>query len=451
MKNEKFDVFVIGSGIAGKSVAEDCAEQGLKVGIAESREFGGTCANRGCDPKKVILGPTEIMQSASDLNGKGIKELPKLNWKKLQKFKKTFTSEIPKKTKEDFKEKGIKMFSGSPKFTGPKSLQISDTKITADKIVIATGRVPRNLEFDGSEFLKQSDYFLSLKKLPKRIMFLGAGYIGMEFAQMAVRAGSKVTVLDRGDRPLNNFDADLTALLTETSKKLGIEFIFGATVESVQKKGKKFKVEYKVGKKNKSKNANIIFNTAGRVPSILNMDLEAASIEFDPEEGIAVDSYLSSKSNKDVYACGDVSDHSLPLSPLSGYEANTVSKNILGKRLTKIDVPLVPSVVFTIPNLGSVGYSEEEAKNRYKNVTVKYNEASDWFNNRRIKGSAYAYKIIINDRTDLIVGAHILSVEAAETINLFAMAMNHDIKAKELKKMIFTYPSWSNDIKSMLA
>ena len=450
MKRKKFDVFVIGSGVAGKTVAENCAAEGLKVAIAEDKKFGGTCSNHGCDPKKVLLGPTEILQCANDLMGKGVEKPPKLNWKKLQKFKRTFTSDIPKRTKEDFEEKQIKMFSSSPKFIGPNSLQLKDIEVKADKIVIATGLAARKLNVNGSKYLKDSDDFLSLKKLPKQLIFIGAGYIGMEFAQMAARAGSKVTVMDDGDRPLSTFDKDLTALIEKTSEELGIKFIYNADLNSIQKKNKKFIVHHKIGNKQKSKKAHLIFNTTGRVPSIEKLDLETGNIDF-KDDGIVVDDYLRSKTNPSVYACGDVSDHSLPLSPLASYEASTVSRNILKENSKKIDAPWVPSVVFTIPNLASVGYSEEEASKRYKNVTAKYDEVSNWYNNKRINGGAYAYKILINERTDLIVGAHLVGPEAAEMINIFTMAMNLNIKATQIKKMIFTYPSWTNDIKSMLA
>ncbi|MCK0156550.1 NAD(P)/FAD-dependent oxidoreductase [Cellulophaga sp. F20128] len=450
MKEESYDVFVIGSGTAGKLVAENCAREGLKVAIAENREYGGTCANRGCDPKKVLLGPTEIIQRTNDMVGKDIFRPLKLNFKKLQKFKKSFTTDVSKNTKEGFEKLGIKMFYQTPEFIDKKVLKIGDTQVLADKIIIATGNIPRALDIKGSEYLKNSDDFLLLKKVPKKVVFIGAGYIGMEFAHLAARAGSKVVVIDEGQGSLQKFDKDLVSLLESTSQKLGIQFIFNAGVNSVQKNKKKLEIEYTIDNKTKFKKADIIYNTTGRVPSISMLNLEVGGVDYNAK-GIAVDNYLRSKSNKDVYACGDVSDFSLSLTPLSGIEGNIVSKNIINGNKHKIEIPLVPTVVFTIPNLASVGYAEEEAKKRYKNISVKYGEISGWFNNKRINGDAYAYKIIINDRTNLIVGAHILSPEAAEIINLFTLAMNANIKIDVLRKMIFTYPSWSNDIKSMLS
>ena len=160
-------------------MAKACAEAGLKVAIADKREFGGTCANKGCDPKKVLLGITEVLENSKNLHGKGIAKLPKINWKKLQKFKKEFTAAVPKSTEKDLKGMGIKLYHQSPKFLTEDSLMVEEKKITAKTIVIATGYEPRKLSFKGNGHLLTSDDFLNLKKLPKQITFIGAGYVGM--------------------------------------------------------------------------------------------------------------------------------------------------------------------------------------------------------------------------------------------------------------------------------
>lgn len=446
---KKFDVFVIGSGIAGQTAAEACSAAGLKVAIADRREYGGVCANRGCDPKKVLLGATEAWEIAKQLQGKGLKSMPRIKWKKLQKFKKKFTGGVPKRTEEDLEKLGMTLYHQSPKFLDENTLSVEGKIVHADKIIIATGYEPRPLPFDGAKYLKESDDFLNLKKLPKSIVFIGAGYIGMEFAHMAARGGSKVTIIDFADRPLGPFDADLVKELTEYSKKLGIDFIFKADVKSVKKGNKNLKLYYKNGGKSEKLKARQIFNTAGRIPSISDLDLEKGNVAFD-EKGVEVDAYLQSKTNPNVYACGDVSDHDLPLTPLSGRQGYVVGENIVNGNKKKLDSPVIPSVVFTLPNLASVGYSEEEAKDRYKNVIVKQGSVPDWFNAKRINAPVYAYKILLNERTGEIVGAHIISYEAAETINLFTMAINNKMTAKGLKRTIFTYPSWGNDIKSMV-
>jgi len=449
MEVKKFDVFVIGSGVAGQTVVKACVKAGLKVAIADKREYGGTCSNRGCDPKKVLLGPTEVLEAAENLTGKGIQKTPKLNWKKLQKLKKKFTKAIPKTTEENLNALGIQMYHQSPKFLDVQILSVEGKAVEADKIIIATGYEPRQLPFKGNKFLKTSDDFLKLKKLPKHITFIGAGYVGMEFAHMALRAGAKVTLIDEGTRPLSAFDKDLVQDLTSYSEKIGIEFIFGAKITSVEKLRKKLMVNYSQGNKKKKLKSRMVFNTAGRVPAISQLDLEKGKVAFN-ENGIETNDFLQSKTNSNVYACGDVSDNGLPLTPLSGREGYVVSENILNGNKKKLEIPVIPSVVFTLPNLASVGYSEEEAKSRYKNIVVRHKSVPDWFNAKRINAPVYGYKIILNERTEEIVGAHILGPEAGETINIFTMAINAKMTAKQLKQTIFTYPSWANDVKSMV-
>ncbi|PQV49024.1 glutathione reductase (NADPH) [Jejuia pallidilutea] len=449
MDKKEFDVFVIGSGVAGRLVAEKCAKQQLKVAIADNRAFGGTCANRGCDPKKVILGPTEVLELSKNLKGKGIVSLPTLNWKALQKFKRTFTEFIPKAVEDNLEELGIELYHQSPKFIDETTLTVEGKTVSAKKIVIATGNIPRKLDFKGNSLLKTSDDFLNLKKLPKHIIFIGTGYIAMEFAHMAARCGSKVTMLDHNATVLNQFDDDLVSELIDISKQLGIKFVFNAEVVKVKKLKKNFKVQYIKADKKIAIKAQMVINTSGRVPAIATLNLEKGNVAY-TNAGISYNHFMQNPLNKNVYSCGDVSAHSKPLAPLSGMEANIVAENIINGNTKKIDTPLVPSVVFTLPNLASVGLNEEEAKKRYKNIIINYKSASDWYNAKRINTKAYAYKILMNKRTNEIVGAHLLGPQAAETINLFAMAISKKMTANDIKGLVFTYPSWCNDIKDML-
>ena len=449
METKKFDVFVIGSGIAGQTVAKACAEAGKKVAIADHREFGGTCSNRGCDPKKILLGATEALELTENLKGKGISKATQIHWKQLQKFKSAYTDSVPNNTEKNLKKAGIKLYHQSPKFVDEQTLSVEGKLVTAAQIVIATGQIPRRLSISGEKHLKVSDDFLNLKKLPKSIVFLGAGYIGMEFAHMAARAGAKVTVLDTGKSPLTPFDADLVRELTKHSEALGIKFIFGAEPASVKKKRKRYKLSYKVKGAKKELTAHAIFNTAGRVPALAELDLEKGNVAFG-DAGVETNSFLQSTSNPRVYACGDVSDKNVPLTPLSGRQGYVVSENLLKGNKKELEVPVIPSVVFTLPNLATVGYSEEEARNRYKNIRVNFSITPEWFNAKRINAPLYAHKIILNDRTGEIVGAHVLGPKAAETINIFTMAINNKMTDKDIKSTIFSYPSWANDVKSMV-
>ncbi len=449
MDNLEFDVFVIGSGVAGRQVAKACVNKGLKTAITDNREYGGTCANRGCDPKKLILGPTEVLEFAKKLEGKGVASLPKLNWKALQKFKRKLTKNIPPALENKLEELGIKLFHQSPRFIDENTLSVEGKIVRAKKIVIATGRIPRKLSFKGNDLLKTSDDFLKMKKLPKRIVFIGAGYIGLEFAHIAARCGSKVTIIESGDSALSAFDGDLVLALIKASKKIGIKFIFNVKVSKIKKLKKNHKIYYNLDGTEQVLKTRTVFNTAGRIPAIDSLDLDNGNVAFS-DDGVQCNDFMQNPTNLNVYTCGDVANHSLPLTPLSGIEAHVVSENIINNNIKKINTPLVPSVVFTLPNLASVGFQEAEAKKRYKNVIVNYKSAENWYNAKRINQSIYAYKILINKRTNEVVGAHLIGPDAAETINLFAVIIQKKITVDEVKNMVFTYPSWSNDIKSMV-
>ena len=450
MAFKEYDVFIIGTGTAGKNVAKDCAAAGLKVGISDNREYGGTCANRGCDPKKVLMGISEILDKASKLKGKGITKFPEVSWEDVMAFKKTFVDAVPAFTEKNLDKLGIDLYHQSPRFLDENTLSVEGKTITANKIVIATGQVPMELKIPGREYALVSDDFLELKNLPATMLFIGAGYIGMEFAHIAARFGVKVTMMDFAPRPLTNFDEDMVNHLLEASKDLGIKFIFNAEVTGIEKLQKNFRVKAMQDGKEISATAAMVFNTAGRVPSIQDLDLEKGNVEYS-KEGIVVNEYLQNTTNKNVFACGDVSaSKGLPLTPLSSEEARIVSANILNKNSEKVDYPPQPSVVFTLPNLASVGLSEEEAKEKDLDFTVELKLVPDWFNAKRLNEKGYAYKTLVDNKTGQIIGAHLLGPEASEVINLFAMAIYAKLKHSDFKKMIFAYPSWGNDVKGMV-
>jgi len=448
---EHYDLFVIGTGTAGQIVSTTCSDAGWKVAIADHREYGGTCPNRGCIPKKVLVGITDAIEIASNLEGHGIKKAPTVVWEDLQRFKYEFVYNVPAGTEEKLRKAGVKMYHQSPQFVNENELIVEGKNVTADKIVIATGLQPRELKIPGREHLKTSDDFLSLEKLPSTIVFVGGGYIGMEFSHIAASSGAKVTVIDSGKQILHQFDPDLASLLQEQSIEKGIDFITETKVVEVEKLRKNYRV---IGKTKHGKTvevkAEMVFNTAGRVPAIDQLALTDGNVASE-KHGITVNEFLQSTTNPNVYACGDVAASGFPpLTPLSTKEANIVAHNLLHGNSEKAEFPPVPSAVFTQPQLASTGLSEAEAKKMGKNVHVEFENMPQKYNSRRMNQNSYAYKTIVDKESGLVLGAHLLSANAAETINLFVMAMCGQLTCETIKNMMFTYPSWSSDIRSML-
>ncbi len=344
------------------------------------------------------------------------------------------------------------MYHQSPRFLDENTLSVEGKTVTADKIIIATGQRPMELQIPGRNHALVSDDFLNIEKLPESIVFIGSGYIGMEFAHVAARLGVKVTMVDIMDRPLSNFDEDMVAYIQKLSEEeLGIDFIFNAEVTEIEKLQKNFRVTAKKDGKEISVKAELVFNTAGRVPSIDDLDLEKGKVKYS-RKGIVVNEFLQSPSNKNVYACGDVFDsEGLPLTPLSSQEARVVAGNILSKnKPKKAHYPPQPTVVFTLPNLASVGLSEKEAKDKGYDVAVKQKLASKWFLAKHINEEVYAFKTIVDKKTGLVLGAHLVGPEASEVINMFVMCICGKLDCQTIKQMIFAYPTWGNDIKGMV-
>ena len=447
---KKFDVFVIGTGVAGTAIANACAGKGLSVGITDERPYGGTCATRGCVPKKVLWGVVHIFAEANRLKGKGINRKSKLNWPDLMTFKNTFTEPVPKEKEKMFKKSGITTFHGTAKFLNETQLQIENEIIEAKKIVIATGAKPRELKLKGAENLSSSDDFLQLKKLPERILFIGGGYIAFEFAHMAAHCGSNVTIIQRNDTLLKNFEQDLVKHVVDVSEEIGITLVLNTEVKEVTKTGKEFRVIAMQKGSEKEFSADLVINSSGRVPAVNNLDLEQGSVSYS-EKGVEVDEYLRSVSNQNVYAAGDVAaSDGLPLTPLASMEANIISSLLTGDEVTEGDYTVMPSVVFTEPPLASVGDTEKAALDKNLEFKVNSSSVTDWFSAKRRNAPVYAYKILIDKKTEKILGAHLIGPHADESINLFAMAMKAGLKASEIRNILYTFPTSASDISSMV-
>jgi glutathione reductase (NADPH) len=284
---KEYDVFIIGSGMAGMTIANKCASKGLSVGITDELPYGGTCALRGCDPKKVIIGATEVRDFAVRLKGSGIDTIPQVNWKDIMDFKQSFVDEMPPKIEKGYKKNGIDTFHSSSKFLSENTLEVGNDKIKAKKIVIASGSKPRVLEFEGGHFAKTSTDFLNLEELPKSLLFIGGGYIAFEFAHIAARCGAEVTIVHRGNNPLENFEQDIVKHLVSATKELGIKLILGTDVTAIEKVDGQYRVLGKSQNKTEYFKADAVFNSAGRPPAIFDLNLEKANIAF-TKKGMAL-------------------------------------------------------------------------------------------------------------------------------------------------------------------
>ncbi|GAA4443146.1 NAD(P)/FAD-dependent oxidoreductase [Pontibacter saemangeumensis] len=445
----KYDVFVIGAGMAGAAVAKKCAKAGLKTAISDFRPYGGTCALRGCDPKKVLIDGVNLREQVRLHLGKGLTGDVKVNWQELMKFKETFTAPVPENMEKGFKKAGIDTYHAPAAFLDESTLQIGQETVSAEKIVIVTGARPRELDAPGAEHTITSDDFLNLEALPEHITFLGGGYISFEFAHLAARAGSRVTIIEHGTRPLKHFEQDMVDELVRVSEEAGIDIRLNCQVQRItqQSSGYEVSLEGEAGKG--TLETGLVVSAIGRVPEVGLLDLDKGNVRHG-RKGIEVNEYLQSTSNPRVYAAGDVADtEGLPLTPVAVYEGHFLATNVIKGNSKKVNYPEVPTVVFTIPSLASVGLTESQAKEQGLDYKVNTHDARQWFNGRRHRAHAYAYKVLVSKTDGSILGAHLVGPLAEETINIFALAMKAGMKARDLKSFLFSYPTMASDVSYM--
>ncbi len=454
---QQYDLVVIGTGTAGSSVAMRCREAGWRVAIVDARPFGGTCSQRGCDPKKVLVHAAHLLEQARRLEGRGLAwSEGRIDWPALMRFKKTFTDDIPARTRQKFAEAGIDAFHGQARFSGPQEITVSshdgaDEVLRAEKIHLATGAKPTPLGIEGEERFTYSDDFLEMDRLPKRLVFVGGGYISMEFAHLAARAGAReIHVLETGERPLQNFEADLVEVLLEATRALGIKVHTGQKVQAIEEKGGALEVvaEDDSGAE-KRYAADRVVHGAGRVPQLDKLDLEAGHV--DTEDGrLALNPFLQSTSNPAVYAAGDAAQAGPPLTPTAALDADAVAENLLSGNTCKPDHSATPAAVFCTPRLAAVGLSEEEARAAGADFETGAGDASQWYTARHRRAEHAAYKVLVEKGSGKILGAHLVYPNAEEIINLFAMAMRHGLTADDLRDTLYAYPSAAHDLAAML-
>lgn len=445
---KEYDLVVLGSGGAGYRVAMRTVEAGWKVAvIEENKVWGGTCDNRGCMPKKVLVGAAEMADMSRRFQGLGVVTKPaELSWEALIKFKSTFTDSVSDETKEPLEKAGVELYEGSPKFINENTLEVNGEQLTSKHFHIATGAKPAPLKIPGAELLVTSDKFLNLQSLPKRIVFVGGGYVSFELAHVAARFGAKVIILHNDDRPLPMFDPDTVKTLVVASKEAGIEVIFGAAVEKIEKVGGAVVIHAANGQQY---NADLAVHGAGRPPAIDTLNLEAANIEYE-RRGVVVNEYLQSVSNPRAFAGGDAAAAGSPLSPIARLHGTIVADNLLGTKTKQPDYRSTPSVVFTEPSLAMVGLTEQAAKDKGVDVQVHTEDMSSWFDAKRTNLKNTMAKTLVDKETSKIVGAHIIGNHAEDLINMFALAIEAGLTVEQFQAPIYAFPSPSDDARYMV-
>lgn len=445
MRVERFDVIVIGSGVAGQTVAAACAESGKRVVVVDREPFGGTCARCGCEPKKVLLAAAEAVTRTEALIGEGIEGVSAVSWPELITRKREFTDPVPERIAEWFTGIGVELVSGAARVTGDIEVTVEGRQLAADDLVIATGARPRTLDIVGEQLLTTSAEFMELDELPQRIVFAGGGYISFEFAELAVRAGADVTIIHRSSRVLEGFDPFLAAKLVDRYRLLGIRVFTDVGLEAIVGGPEG---ELLVGTSAGDIAADLVVHGAGRVANAGGMGLELLGVEVS-DRGVAVELSLRSTGHPHVWAIGDASELGLPLTPVGVRQGAIAAANILGGT-ERFDGSVTPSVAFTDPPLAAVGMSAEDALADPARFEVLEHDTGEWFTQRRLAMTHGGARIVIERETDRILGAHLLGVNADELINVFALAIRLGATRAAVKEGLWSYPTATSDLNYLL-
>lgn len=447
----KYDFVSVGSGVAGINAAIHAVRNGLKTAVIDHKAYGGTCPTFGSDPKKILVGAAELYDWFMRMKGQGVVDGDiQINWPNLISYKNCYTETTPGKIETALYNNLIDTFKGTARFIDENTLAVGEDIIEAKNILIATGSKPAEINIEGRELMISSDDFLCLNTLPKEIVFVGGGYISLEFAQAAVRAGVKCTIIHTGDSILQSFEPELIDMLKKYTIETGINIIFNSRVKFIKRKNSKLCVNIDTFGTMSEILADIVMHGAGRSANTDRLELEKGGVEYS-QKGIAVNRYLQSVSNKSVYAAGDVSDTGgAYLATVASMEGRIAATNILNSNILNPEYDNIPTVVFTIPPLAQVGMSEKQAIQSGADFDVKFEDTSQWFTSYRVAEKYSGYKIISEKKTGKILGVHMLGRNCEDIINLFHIAIKTGMTSEKLKSFIYTYPTASSDITFML-
>ncbi|RJP44867.1 MAG: NAD(P)/FAD-dependent oxidoreductase [Desulfobacteraceae bacterium] len=449
----EFDVVIVGSGTAGQTAAYDLNAAGLRVAVVESSDRpGGVCSLAGCQPKKWFYEAAETVARTMHLKDKGIIDAAVGSWPQVLREKNKFTSGVSRGAIKGFEEAGIAYIQGSARFSSPETLLVDNREVRSRFVILAVGARPMPLNIAGSEHLLSSDQFLDLPELPKRILFVGGGFISFEFAHFAAHLGpenSRPVILEAADRPLGPFDAEMVDLLVQACRESNIDIITGAEIVAIEKTAAGFSVKTKSGA---SHETDLVVHGAGRIPDIAALDLNAGGVAFN-RRGIVVDERMMT-ANPRVYAAGDCVA-GVQLARVADFEGHTAADNILahfGKaEPTTINYDAVPAILFTFPQYAMVGKTETDLQKDGIAYKKRFAKNLTWPTYRRIGLTHAAYKILTSPE-GRILGAHFLSDNASGLVNALRLAMINNITADQLyrQSIMSPYPTRESDLIYML-
>ena len=442
------DLFVIGGGSGGVRAARIAANHGAKVMIAEEYRMGGTCVIRGCVPKKLLVYASHFHQEFEDAKGFGWTVAPpSFDWPTLIANKDREIARLEAAYTTNVEKSGAKVLKTRAVLEDAHTLHLASGEVVRAKyVLVATGGAPNHgAKIPGIEHVISSNEAFHLKKLPRRIVIQGGGYIALEFACIFAGFGSDVTVVYRGENVLRGFDEDVRTHVRSEMEKEGVTILTGCTVTKVDKHGEVFTSHLSSGS---SIASDQVMFAIGRHPNVRGLGLEKAGVAIDPNNGgIAVDGF-SKTSADNIYAIGDVT-HRINLTPVAIREGHAFADTVFGKREVRVDHADLPTAVFCQPEVGTVGLTENQARAQFSHVDIYKATFRPMKATMSGRDTRMLMKLVVDGATDRVVGCHIVGDGAAEMVQVLGIAVKMKATKADFDATMALHPTAAEELVTM--
>ncbi len=456
MAKYDFDFFVIGAGSGGTRASRIAASHGARVGVAEERYLGGTCVNVGCVPKKLFVYASHFREEFKDAEGFGWAPIPegaiRHDWPRLVANKNAEIARLNGIYRRLIEGPGARIFDKRAHLRGAHMIELRDPKqphapaelVTADKILIAAGGWPTKPAIPGVELAITSNECFFLERLPERVLIVGGGYIAVEFAGIFHGCGAHVTQIYRGHCFLRGFDNDCRHFLAEEMRKKGVDLRFNADVARIDRAGKRLGAALKDGQ---TIACDIVMFATGRAPLTRNLGLEAVGVSLDADGAVIVDENWQTNV-PNIYAIGDVTDR-LNLTPVAIAEGHALADALFNPGGRSVSYENVPSCVFSQPNLGTVGLTEEDAGKRYGAIEVYRSTFRPMKHTLSGRDEQTLMKLVVDKASRRVVGLHMVGPDAGEIVQGFAVALKMGATKEDFDATIGIHPTAAEELVTM--
>ncbi len=440
-----YDLFVIGAGSGGVRAARMAGGFGARVAVAEERYLGGTCVNVGCIPKKLFVYAAHYAEEFRDAAGYGwqVSE-PNFNWNVLLNNKNNEINRLNNIYDNLLKHNNVDIYDGRAIIEGPNTIQVNGESISAKSILVATGGWPHIPDIPGKEHAISSNEAFFIDTLPQRAVIVGGGYIAVEFAGIFHGLGVDTTLVYRGDLFLRGFDGEMRQFLAEQLRAKGIKLLFGTQISSIEQQNSHYRVN-SAGTKPIS--TDLVLYATGRRPNTANLGLETVGVRLNDKGAVVIDDEYRT-SVPFIYAIGDVTDR-MNLTPVATAEGTALANNLFNNLSRRVDYRDIPTCIFSQPNLGTVGLTEEQAREQYENVDIYKSRFTSLKHTLTGNSEKTLMKMIVDRDSDRVLGVHMVGADAGEIIQGIGIALKAGATKATFNATIGIHPTAAEEFVTM--